>query len=159
LWINDLQSGWIEKITFMPNGNFYFVCARNKTIIAKTDSGETVRVFKTNVGGISDLVFAPDGKTFATCGNDGQLFLVGPGEKTVNMKVSEGNANQIAFSPDGRTIYIGCGGRYDNATKQFTPIGLGVQRVDLNLPEQKRNIELPLGTLLDPNELRDQPKK
>jgi WD40 repeat protein len=159
LWTLELQSGWIEKVAFMPNGNFFFACARNKMIIGKIDSGEIVRVLKTNVGGVSDLVFSPDNKTFATCGNDGQLFIVGPGEKMVSMKVSEGNANQLVFSPDGRTIYVGCGGRYDNETKTFTPIGLGVQRVDLNLPEPPKNADLPLGTPLNPEELRYAPKK
>ena len=159
LWTLDLQSGWIEKVAFMPNGNFFFACARGKTIIGQTETGQMVRVYKANASGVSDLVFAPDGKTFATCGNDGRLYLCGPGEKIVSMKVSDGNANQIAFSPDGRTIYVGCGGRYDNETKTFTPIGLGVQRVDLNLPEPPKNSGLPLGTPLNADQLRDTPKK
>lgn len=158
-WSIETQGGWVEKVAFFPNGKHVVACSRQKTFVADAESGKIIRSLTSNMGGATDVQFSPDGKTFATCGNDGRIYLYSPGDKIESMRISEGNANQMAFTSDGRSIYVGCGGRYDNAAKTFTPIGLGVQRVDLEPVKPVNSNNLPLGTPLNPNELRRPEKK
>ncbi len=132
VWVSKLGDGWVEKVAFTPDGRA-FLAANRSLLLGDPATGRTKAMLQGNGAGITDLVIAPNGKTFATSGSDGQVILwkMDPVEKIGAVRGSLGNANQIAFTPDGKAVYVGCGGQYDPKTKAFTPIDMGVRKVRL----------------------------
>jgi WD40 repeat protein len=59
-----------------------------------------------HVGGVVNVAFAPDGKSLASCGNDGlvRLWDVTTGQEIRRFEGNKGTPEGLAFSPDGKTI-------------------------------------------------------
>lgn len=138
LWTQQLNNGWIEKVLFLDNQRF--VVGNRILQLGSTDTGKTLPLQQANQFGITDIQKVPQTEQFVTCGSDGMVMLYGssPGEHDGRvllphrigvLKVSEGNANQIAFSADGKTLYVSCGGQYNDQTKVFVPTDVGIRKI------------------------------
>jgi WD40 repeat protein len=71
--------------------------------------GALVRVGTTRLrhaGSVINVVFAPDGKSLATCGNDAlvRLWDAATGKEIRRFEGHKGSLEGLAFSPDGKTI-------------------------------------------------------
>jgi mono/diheme cytochrome c family protein len=75
----------------------------------KADSGENTRTFAAQSDVITDVRFAPDGKSFATAANDGKVCLYDPGkaEPVKTIQASPDALLCIAFSPDSKRLAVG----------------------------------------------------
>ncbi len=98
------------RVAFSPNGK---VLATGRgddetVFLWDTATGEELRQLTLKRGGVTDLVFAPDGKTLAVIPQDGAVGLWDPDGGTLLRELAaaeggEGTAT-AAFAPDGKTL-------------------------------------------------------
>ncbi len=70
---------------------------------------ETQHILRGHVGGVYNLRFSPDGKTLATCGLDGNIFLwdVNTGANKNVLKGHLSDVIEVTFSHDGKRLASG----------------------------------------------------
>jgi WD40 repeat protein len=75
-------------------------------------TGEMRTTFPAHTDIVGAVAFAPDGKTLASCGNEGMIKLwdLASGKPTAAIDTHTPRVTSVAFSPDGRTLaYCGDG--------------------------------------------------
>lgn len=93
--------------------------ARDKTLKVIRAHGRSVN--DVDVWSVGGLDLAPDGRTLATCGSDGQvrLWSVPGGEPVATILKHRRALERVAFAPDGRSLIVGdIDGRLQEITVQ-----------------------------------------
>src|SRR5947208_87950 len=77
-----------------------------------------------------NVVFAPDGKSLASSGNDGlvRLWDAATGKEIRRFEGHKGNVDGLAFSPDGKTL-LSSGG---DGTVRLWDVATGKERLQLH---------------------------
>jgi eukaryotic-like serine/threonine-protein kinase len=67
------------------------------------------RTLRGHEGEVYRVEFSPDGRTLASCGQDGsvRLWNAATGQLTRILRGHDGDVNSVAFSPDGRSLATG----------------------------------------------------
>jgi WD40 repeat protein len=81
-------------------------------------------------GYVINVVFAPDGKSFVSCGNDSMVRLwdTATGKEIRKFEGHKGHIDGLAFGPDGKTI-LSSG---NDGTARLWDVATGKERVTLN---------------------------
>lgn len=98
-----------QKFAFSPDGRWLAVASGGGVFLRETATGRDVQMFTGHRKEVSGIVFAPDGRTFATAGLDNTVKFWEV-EATLEKAAASGHAGPVttlAFSPDGRLLASG----------------------------------------------------
>ena len=104
VWVADAETGGPRRVTDLDRGPRENV-ARGEDALGQDPLAALTRAFAERTrGGVSDLVWTPDGGALVLV-FEGNLFRVGSdGGTTEQLTVSRASRSQLAFSPDGRFL-------------------------------------------------------
>ena len=91
-----------------PSGRLVAESVQNDRVAVRDAlTGRRLAAVKTHSGGVTQLVWAPDGKTFATAGDDGTAVVWSARrlDRLFELRGHRGRVNDLAFSPDGQDVY------------------------------------------------------
>jgi WD40 repeat protein len=111
----------VTALAFHPTLNQLVTAGADKAVRLwnlKPDGGDSVRTFAAQPDIITDIRFAPDGKTFATASNDGtvRIWDPGKGESIRTVPASTDAVLSICFSPTSQAL---AAGGYDGSVRVF----------------------------------------
>jgi WD40 repeat protein len=101
---------YVRYVAFSPDGKNVISCSGdNKAKLWDTASGDLIRTFVPQEGGINYAAFSPDGKIIAAGLSGGKIMLfdLASGD---TIRITDGHADgvyAISFSPDGNTFISG----------------------------------------------------
>ncbi len=96
---NDLLVGFVLD----PGGRWLAVRGTVPSVIDLA-TGEILRVLDAHTGGVSSIVWSPDGSLLATAGNDGVVLLWDTATWEPVRQLEGAHARQLVFSPNGRQL-------------------------------------------------------
>ncbi|MEV5830740.1 serine/threonine-protein kinase [Spirillospora sp. NPDC052242] len=116
----------VEAVAFSPDGGLLAAAADDRVRVWNASTGRRVADLEGHIGTVTDVAFAPDGRTIATGGTDqsARLWDVAAARATAVLTGHGGSVSAVAFAPDGRTLATG--GRdgtvrlWDVATRRTT---------------------------------------
>ncbi|MCA9126276.1 MAG: hypothetical protein KDB22_04285 [Planctomycetales bacterium] len=128
LGCRDIQDGGlITQIAAMPGGG-QFISAGSQVVLWSIESDDPVHTFASGADEtINSLAIAPNGKWFATAGNNGQLrqWSLTDRKEVDTKKIYDGEVVQLVISPSGQEIAtIG----HDNTVAIWNAQGLTEKR-------------------------------
>ncbi|QDU38624.1 Serine/threonine-protein kinase PknB [Maioricimonas rarisocia] len=102
--VSDMDS--VVTVTFSPDGAHVMTGSLEGQLVVWNLRDGASRTHQIHTGHIFRIVFAPDGKSFATCGQYGELRLWSwpEVERIANLKWHAGWVLSACFSPDGETL-------------------------------------------------------
>jgi WD40 repeat protein len=104
------HSEYVKYVAFSPDGKSVISCSDdNKAKLWDTASGDLIRTFVPQEGGINRAAFSPDGGIIAAGLTDGKIIIfdVTTGDITRIIDGHEDSVCTISFSPDGNTFVTG----------------------------------------------------
>jgi RNA polymerase sigma factor (sigma-70 family) len=105
------HKGWIESVTFSPDGKTLASSGSKEGRICLWDvkTGKEVRQLGDPHPGVGVVRFAPDGKSLASAGLWGTVRLCDPatGKEFQQFVVGKEFIKKLVFAPNGKTLYVG----------------------------------------------------
>ncbi len=105
-----LQSGG-QCVAYSPDGVRLAVGEGNGVVtLFRSDDGLLEENYTFERNGTEGIAFAPDGKSFAVCGREGQVRVVDLLTRAPRHKLDVGDTRVwcVAFAPGGRSLVVGC---------------------------------------------------
>ena len=96
-----------ELLALSPDNKYVILGGNKNFTMFDTESGDYLKVFKGHTGYISDIKFAPDGKTIATGANDSTVLLWNTETAEVAKKLDFDNqVEDVAYNKDGSKLAV-----------------------------------------------------
>jgi WD40 repeat protein len=109
--------GWVRSVSFCPASKLLAAaCADGSVYLWDKSTGKQLHRLREHLGGAWTVVFAPDGKTLASCGGpaaqDGdfaiRLWDVASGKRIAKLNGHDQVVSALVFSPDGTMLTSAC---------------------------------------------------
>ena len=101
---------WVLGVDFSSDGKYLVSVDRAGAIVLSLAlTGRNVDTIRRHRGAVNAVRFAPDGRTYATVGDDRTLRLFSvKGARQITQRSISSPPTSVAYSPDGKLIAAGC---------------------------------------------------
>jgi WD40 repeat protein len=114
-----------DNVSFSPDGKLIVFSSSGGWVTLCSKDGKELKTFIAHNTGVTGISFSPDGKTFATAGQEDKTIKLWSlnGSEIKTLKV-DSNVESISFSPDGKLLATFSG---DNTIKFWSKDGKELQ--------------------------------